>query len=88
MGMTFAGVHKEEFTFFLKQLTEKKLSDQQAKTVISERLKDGGTIESIIVNNGFHEAGESYDIASLIEQIMEANPAAVEEYKKGKLTTM
>ncbi|MDR0819480.1 MAG: Asp-tRNA(Asn)/Glu-tRNA(Gln) amidotransferase subunit GatB [Oscillospiraceae bacterium] len=59
-----------------------KLSRDAAKRVFSKMLETGQSADSVMTSEGI--STESVDVAALCKSAIDANPAAVEDYKNGK----
>jgi aspartyl-tRNA(Asn)/glutamyl-tRNA(Gln) amidotransferase subunit B len=77
------------FDAFLKLEQDKKLVDNQLKIVFEELLQTGESVEAIIKAKGFDSpAMNENELAGIVKEVLDANPAIVEQYKGGKETTM
>ena len=73
------------FEDFLKKEQEKSLVDNQLKLVFEELLQTGKSVEEIIKEKGFDAPAMGGDeLESIVKEVLEANPAIVEQYRGGK----
>jgi aspartyl-tRNA(Asn)/glutamyl-tRNA(Gln) amidotransferase subunit B len=77
------------FEAFLTIEQEKKLIDNQLKIVFDELLQTGKLPADIVKEKGFDTPPvETAELANLVQEIIAAHPAVVEQYKGGKETAI
>ena len=78
---------RTDFVAFCKMTQSGNLPDHQAKMVMDEMLASGNTAEKIVAEKGFG-TDTTQDFSAVIQEIIDANPAVVQQYKEGKTTTI
>jgi aspartyl-tRNA(Asn)/glutamyl-tRNA(Gln) amidotransferase subunit B len=68
----------------LKCITTGSVSNSGAKEVFRTMWVEGGTAGEIIEAKGLKQVSDSATIEKIVDQILEANPAQVAEYRSGK----
>ncbi len=61
-----------------------KISSAQGKTVFAEMLKGGKMPEEIIKELGMEVVSDNSAIEAIVDQVIQANPKALEDFKSGK----
>lgn len=80
---------RESFLWFVRIVQEGKLMDAQLKIVMDQMLQTGKNAESIVAEQWFDAPGVSVDeLRGIVQSVLDANPAIVQQYKEGKTTTM
>jgi len=69
-------------------LDEGKINGKQGKEVFAEMFATGKAAAVIIEEKGLKQESDLGAIATLCDQVIAANPKAVEEYKSGKLASI
>ncbi|MEE8637924.1 MAG: Asp-tRNA(Asn)/Glu-tRNA(Gln) amidotransferase subunit GatB, partial [Candidatus Margulisiibacteriota bacterium] len=64
------------------------ISGKIAKTVLVEVLKTGKSVQDIIKEKGLTQVSDEGELSKIIKEVIKNNPGPVEEYKKGKKTTI
>ena len=73
----------------LVELVEKGIiSGKIAKTVFKEMYNSGDDPEKIVKEKGLIQITDRGEIEKLVEEVLESNPKAVEQYKAGKKNTI
>ncbi len=71
--------------FDLVQLiSQGKISGSSAKLVFEEMFKSGKIADKIIVEKGLSQISDGGEIENAVSQVIEANPKAVIDYKRGR----
>jgi aspartyl-tRNA(Asn)/glutamyl-tRNA(Gln) amidotransferase subunit B len=79
----------QRFEDFLQREKEKNLLDNQLKIVFEELLQTGKSVEEIVKEKGFDtQAVDDNALATIVKEVLDANPTIVEQYKGGKETTI
>ncbi|HET9346605.1 MAG TPA: Asp-tRNA(Asn)/Glu-tRNA(Gln) amidotransferase subunit GatB [Candidatus Limnocylindrales bacterium] len=60
------------------------LSGTNAKEVFAEHAATGRPVGTIVEAKGFHQISDAGALASVIDEVIRANPKAVEDYRAGK----
>lgn len=77
------------FDTFLTLEQEKKLLDNQLKIVFEELLQTGNEVKIIVKEKWFDApAMDENALEGIVKEVLEANPAIVEQYKGGKESTI
>jgi aspartyl-tRNA(Asn)/glutamyl-tRNA(Gln) amidotransferase subunit B len=61
------------------------VSSSNAEQVYERHLRSGEPVDAIVAELGLRQISDSSALAEVIERIVEANPAAVADYRAGKL---
>lgn len=78
----------ENFAELINLLDNKKITSAAAKSVLKEMLKTGADPDHIIEAQGLAQVSDESQIESIAKEIIEQNPKAVEDYKKGKTNVL
>ena len=70
----------------LKRVQDNTISNNAAKQVFEAMWagENGGDIDAIIAAKGLKQESDSGAIEAIIDEVLKANPAMVEEFKAGK----
>lgn len=80
---------REVFMWFVDIAQEGKVMDAQLKIVMDHMLQTGKDAQTIIVEQWFDApAVSSDDLRDIVQGILDANQAIVQQYKEGKTATM
>jgi aspartyl-tRNA(Asn)/glutamyl-tRNA(Gln) amidotransferase subunit B len=71
----------------LKEIKQGTISGKIAKTVFEEMAQTGKDAQSIISEKGLKQISDSGEVEAIIDQVIEANPGPVADYKGGKHKT-
>ncbi|MEJ2201650.1 MAG: aspartyl/glutamyl-tRNA amidotransferase subunit B, partial [Desulfuromonadaceae bacterium] len=77
-------VSPELLAGMLKRIADNTISGKIAKTVFDEMWKSGKSADAIIEEKGLKQVTDTGAIEAVIDEIIAANPAQVEEYRGGK----
>ena len=86
IGASESPISPEQLASLIKLIDEEKISGKQGKDVLVEMFKTGKTAESIIEEQGLVQVSDTGEIDRLIEQVIDANPQQLENYRAGKET--
>ncbi len=88
-GTTIADLKftKEQFISFLKLIQDGKLMDSHAKQVLFE-MKDTGKNPEKIIEEKWLKPIDNSEIESIVQQVLNDNPNAVEDFKNGKMNAV
>lgn len=67
-----------------KAMQKGTISVNSGKDVLEKMVQTGKSAEDIIKEEGLGQVSDDATLTKLVEEAMEANPAAIESYKKGK----
>jgi aspartyl-tRNA(Asn)/glutamyl-tRNA(Gln) amidotransferase subunit B len=77
-----------ELAALLNLLQQGLISGKIAKAVFEEMFETGRTAKAIIEKKGLIQMTDSIQIAAVIEEVLQANPEKITEYKSGKTKLM
>lgn len=78
----------ENFAEFIALIFEQKISSRIAQDILEVMFKTGADPSHIIESKGLEKIEKEEDLLPIIEKIIEENPKAVQDYKKGKHTAL
>ncbi len=78
----------ENFADLIALILEGKISSRVAKDVLKEMTEKGAEPHVIIQEKGLEQTSDENIIKTTAKLVIEANPKAVEDYKKGKETSI
>jgi aspartyl-tRNA(Asn)/glutamyl-tRNA(Gln) amidotransferase subunit B len=82
--ITEAPVTPEMLAGMLKRIDDGTISGKIAKTVFEEMWKTGKDADTVIEEKGLKQVTDTGAIEKIIDEVLAANPAQVEEYRGGK----
>ena len=68
----------------LKLIEDSVISGKIAKKVFDEMIQSGQDADSIVEKQGLRQVTDTSAIEAMVESVMAANPASVEDYRNGK----
>ena len=68
----------------LKRIADNTISNNAAKQVFEAMWMNEGEVDAIIATKGLKQESDSGAIEAIIDEVLKANPAMVEEFKAGK----
>ncbi|HWA64296.1 MAG TPA: Asp-tRNA(Asn)/Glu-tRNA(Gln) amidotransferase subunit GatB [Candidatus Paceibacterota bacterium] len=74
----------ELFADLVVRIFHKQISSSAAQTVLAEMFATGQTPEQIIKEKDLAQVSDSGELAAVVKKVLQANPKAVEDLKKGK----
>lgn len=77
-------ISPENFAELVLYVAEDKISNLTAKEVLTEMFKTGEDPSDIIEKKGLWQLSDAGDLENIARHIVEENPRAAEDYKKGK----
>lgn len=81
---TFERLAPEHFAELIHMLNKDLLSSRGAKEVLAVMAEEGGHPEEIAKSRGFMQVSDPSAIRAHVQEVIVANPKAVEEYRGGK----
>lgn len=84
IGIDACPVTPERLAAMLKRIDDGTISGKIAKTVFDEMWQSGHDADRIIAEKGLKQVTDTGAIEAIIDEILAANPAQVEEYRGGK----
>jgi aspartyl-tRNA(Asn)/glutamyl-tRNA(Gln) amidotransferase subunit B len=74
----------ENFAEFISLIYKKEISSKIAKQVLAQMAADGGDPTDIIAKSGLSQINDEKQIIAIVDEILDKNFKAVEDYRKGK----
>jgi aspartyl-tRNA(Asn)/glutamyl-tRNA(Gln) amidotransferase subunit B len=84
LGIGESRVGASELAALVRLIGGGKVSGSAAKQIFAEMWKSGGDPEAIMNTRGLAQVSDESAIAAAVDEVIEANPAAVAAYKAGK----
>jgi aspartyl-tRNA(Asn)/glutamyl-tRNA(Gln) amidotransferase subunit B len=79
-----ARVEPAELADLVGRVAAGQLSGTNAKEVFAAHAADGATVASIVEARGLHQISDTSALAAVVEDVIAANPKAVEDFRAGK----
>jgi aspartyl-tRNA(Asn)/glutamyl-tRNA(Gln) amidotransferase subunit B len=79
-----ARVEPAELADLVGRVAAGQLSGTNAKEFFAAHAADGTTVASIIESRGFRQISDTSALAAIVEEVVAANPRALEDYRAGK----
>jgi len=76
-------VSAQQLGDLISRIVDNTISGKIAKTVFEHMIEDGGEVDEIIDKQGLKQVTDSGAIEQLVEEVLAANPAQVEQYRSG-----
>jgi len=76
-------VSAQQLGDLISRIVDNTISGKIAKTVFEHMIEDGGEVDQIIDQQGLKQVTDSGAIEQLVEEVLAANPAQVEQYRSG-----
>jgi aspartyl-tRNA(Asn)/glutamyl-tRNA(Gln) amidotransferase subunit B len=77
-------VDPDELADLVRRVSAGELSGTNAKEVFAAHAADGTTVASIVAARGFRQISDAGALTSVVDEVVAANPKAVEDYRSGK----
>jgi aspartyl-tRNA(Asn)/glutamyl-tRNA(Gln) amidotransferase subunit B len=77
-------VTPENLAELVDLIADQKIQSRQAKDILTIMVARGGDPEDIMKEEGLETVSDAGALESAVREVIEANPKAVEDYKKGK----
>lgn len=74
----------EQFGLLLTRIADKTISGKIAKTIFQELWESGGHVDEIIKTKGLSQVSDAGALEKLVDDIIQANPTQVADYRSGK----
>ena len=78
----------KELAALIKLIDDGKISGKQGKDVLVEMFKSGKAAETIVAEQGLVQLSDTAEIDEIIDQVIEANPQQLANYRAGKETLL
>jgi aspartyl-tRNA(Asn)/glutamyl-tRNA(Gln) amidotransferase subunit B len=79
-----ARVAPAELADLVRRITAGELSGTNAKEVFAAHAADGASVASIVERLGLHQISDTAALAAIVDEVIAANPKAVEDHRAGK----
>ena len=86
--ITEVRVTPENFAELVLLAAEDKISNTTAKQVLEEMFRTGEDPSNIIDTKGLWQMSDASDLEDIARHIVKENPKAIEDYKKGRTTSL
>ncbi|MGB3751072.1 MAG: Asp-tRNA(Asn)/Glu-tRNA(Gln) amidotransferase subunit GatB [Arcobacteraceae bacterium] len=84
MNVTTSPVDAQKLGSLIKAIEAGDISGKAGKEVLDYLMENEASVEEVIEKLGLKQVSDDGAISSMIDEILNANPAKVEEYKAGK----
>ena len=81
-------ISPENFAEFITMIFREEISSKIAKQVLEEMFKTGADPSHIIEDRGLSQMNDEAEVEKIIKEVILNNPKPVEDYKKGKETSL
>ena len=88
LGFEEIKVTPENFADLVELISHSKLSSRSAKDILKKMYDTGSDPHEILKSEGLEQVSDEGELTVLAQKIIEANPAAVADYKKGKMQAL
>ena len=79
-----ARVDPAQLADLVRRVADGELSGTNAKEVFAAHAADGSTVASIVDARGFRQISDASALGSIVDDVIAANPKAVDDYRAGK----
>jgi aspartyl-tRNA(Asn)/glutamyl-tRNA(Gln) amidotransferase subunit B len=79
-----ARVDASELADLISRVARGDLSGTNAREVFAEHATTGASVDAIVAAKGFHQISDAGALEAIIDEVIAANPKAVEDYGAGK----
>lgn len=89
-GMQFAGLKltPANFASLVAMAAKSEIGSRGAKDALVHMVKTGATAEATVNEKGLRQVSDAAGLEETAKKILEENPKAIEDYKKGKLESL
>lgn len=84
--ITESPITAERLGALVTLISQGELSGKLAKEIFPKMLASGDSARAIMEREGLQQISDTSAIAAIVDQVLEANPKQVEQYKSGKTT--
>lgn len=88
VGFADLRINPEHFAHFVSLVEKGELSSRLAKDVLQKMFETGLDPEAIISEHGLTKISDIAELEKIVKEIIKENPKAIEDYKKGKETSL
>ncbi|MDP3975249.1 MAG: Asp-tRNA(Asn)/Glu-tRNA(Gln) amidotransferase subunit GatB [Candidatus Jorgensenbacteria bacterium] len=84
IALASAKISPEHFAHLVSLVDDGVLSSRLAKDLLREMAETGEDPETLMAHSGTRLIGDAAELETVVKEVINANPKAVEDYKKGK----
>jgi aspartyl-tRNA(Asn)/glutamyl-tRNA(Gln) amidotransferase subunit B len=84
MSINDSPINAQQFAQLLKRIADNTISNNAAKQVFEAMWNAEGEVDGIIEAKGLKQESDTSAIEAIVDEVLAANPAMVEEFKAGK----
>jgi aspartyl-tRNA(Asn)/glutamyl-tRNA(Gln) amidotransferase subunit B len=84
MSINDSPINAQQFAQLLKRIADNTISNNAAKQVFEAMWNAEGEVDGIIEAKGLKQESDTGAIEAIVDEVLVANPAMVEEFKAGK----
>lgn len=84
LSLSDAKISPEHFAHLVALADEGKLSSRLAKDLLRVMVETGGDPEALMASLGTRLIGDEAELGAVVREVIDANPKAVGDYRKGK----
>ncbi|MDP3307966.1 Asp-tRNA(Asn)/Glu-tRNA(Gln) amidotransferase subunit GatB [Methylotenera sp.] len=84
MSINDSPINAQQFAQLLKRIADNTISNNAAKQVFEAMWNAEGEVDGIIEARGLKQESDTGAIEAIVDEVLSANPAMVEEFKAGK----
>lgn len=88
VGFEDLKIDPEHLAHLVLLIEEGKIGSRQAKDVLKKMFDTGLDPEDIVKSEGLETVSDTAELEAVVKEVIEKNPKAVEDYKKGKTASM
>ena len=77
-----------QFSGLINMLEKNEINSNSARAVLTKLFETSQTPEAIVEQLGFRQVSDTDALESIVKQVIEKNPSAVENYKNGNKKSM
>ncbi|HEX5014232.1 MAG TPA: Asp-tRNA(Asn)/Glu-tRNA(Gln) amidotransferase subunit GatB [Candidatus Limnocylindrales bacterium] len=77
-------VDAAELAGLIRRVSDGELSGTNAKEVFAEHAATGASVGAIVESKGLHQISDAGALAGIVDEVIAANPKAVEDHRAGK----
>jgi aspartyl-tRNA(Asn)/glutamyl-tRNA(Gln) amidotransferase subunit B len=84
-GQASPAIEPTELAAIIRAVADGSISRAQGREVLDEHVASGTDAAAIIAARGFRQISDTATLAAAVEEVLAANPAAVADYRAGKV---
>jgi aspartyl-tRNA(Asn)/glutamyl-tRNA(Gln) amidotransferase subunit B len=88
VGFDDLKVDPEHLAHLVLLIESGKIGSRQAKDILKKMFDTGADPEDIVKSEGLETVSDAKELEAIVKGVLEENPAAVADYKKGKAVSM